>query len=227
MTSYSIIRIYGMDCNQVEIVLNAAKTHNMKIFAGIWSLSNLQEDLKALIIVAQGSWSTFIAISIGNKLVNGGLNSVVDVVDAITTSRNVLRRAGYAGPVVTIDTFTALITHSELCRAFDFCAANCHAFFDPNTDTFNAGSFVKKQATLVSAAAGGGKTTVITESGWPHRGGKNGLAIPSRANQLLAVQGLKNTFVAGGGGLFLFEAFDSLWKEDREGTFGAEKFWRL
>lgn len=60
----------------------------------------------------------------------------------------------------------------ELCTASDFCAINCHAFFDGNTLPEDAGQFVQNWAKQISEAAGG-KTTIVTESGWPHQGDPN------------------------------------------------------
>lgn len=80
----------------------------------------------------------------------------------------------------------------------------------------------------VSAAAGGGKKTIITESGWPKSGQPNGKAVPSHKNQQLALQSLRSAFADDDeAGLFLFSAFDDMWKKDNVGTFGAEKFWGI
>lgn len=57
----------------------------------------------------------------------------------------------------------------ELCKASDYCAINCHAFFDGKVTADKAGPFVANWAKMVSDAAGG-KTTVITETGWPSQG---------------------------------------------------------
>ncbi|KAL1953468.1 hypothetical protein VTO42DRAFT_2782 [Malbranchea cinnamomea] len=135
-------------------MINAAKLHKKKLFVGIFDLQNLKNDLRILTNSVGTSWDWMTTVSIGNELVNSGKNSVKDVVQAINSARTTLREAGYTGPVVTVDTFNAIIAHPELCHASDFCAANCHAFFDPNTPASEARFFVKKQAQRVSAASG-------------------------------------------------------------------------
>ncbi|KAL1962975.1 hypothetical protein VTN77DRAFT_8821 [Rasamsonia byssochlamydoides] len=222
MTEYPLVRIYGVDCDQVRTVTKAAKRHNMTVFAGIFDLHNLDESLKTMIDSAQGDWSTFDTISIGNELVNKGQNVPSDVVNAVHSARDTLRAAGWQGPVVTVDTFNKLIQHPELCQASDYCAANCHAFFDSTITAAQAGPYVKEQAERVSAAAGG-KRTVITESGWPYAGQPNGAAVPSRENQRIAIESLKKGFPDGG--IILFTAFDDKWKTDNRWTFSTEKFW--
>ncbi|EEQ85060.2 murein transglycosylase [Blastomyces dermatitidis ER-3] len=225
---YNVIRFYGVDCDQVPKIVAAAKKHNKKLFAGIFDINDLDNGLHTLIEGAKSAWPIITTVSIGNELVNNGQASADAVVKAVNTARSKLRGAGYKGPVVTVDTFVALIDHPELCKASDYCAANCHAFFDPNIDASRAGEFVKDQMKRVSAAAGGGKMTIITESGWPKSGQSNGKAVPSKKNQQLALQSLNNAFANDDdAGLFLFSAFDDPWKKDIAGTFGSEKFWGI
>lgn len=110
----------------------------------------------------------------------------------------------------------------ELCTASDFCAINCHAFFDGNTLPDEAGTWVKGWAKQISEAAGG-KTTIITESGWPHQGSPNNKAIPSPENQAAAIASLKAAF-GGGSNLVLYNSFNDLWKSNSADTFGSVFF---
>ena len=225
LPDYTLIRSYGVDCDQIKHMVHAAKLHNKKLFVGVFDLQNLGPELDILIRSARDSWDLIATVSIGNELVNSGKSSVQDVVNAVHSARKTLREAGYSGPVVTVDTFVAIIAHPELCHASDFCAANCHAFFDPNTPASEAGAFVKKQAERVSKA--GGKRTVITESGWPHDGSTNGQATPSNQNQEIAVKSIRAAFEGTDGELYLFSAFDDVWKKDSPATFGTERYWGI
>ncbi|TKA66707.1 hypothetical protein B0A49_05906 [Cryomyces minteri] len=223
INGYSMVRIYGTDCNQVSTVLTAAKAKGMKIFAGIFNIAQVSAEVQTLISAASGSWDVFDTISIGNEAVNAGTASVSAVVSAIGTARTLLGAAGYKGHIVTVDTFVALINHPELCKASDYAAANAHAFFDGNVEAAGAGAFVLSQAQRVSAACGG-MNTVITETGWPSQGGSNNKAVPSVANQQAAIASLKSTFSSN---IILFTAFNDLWKKDNAGTFGCEKYWGM
>ncbi|PLB50235.1 serine palmitoyltransferase [Aspergillus steynii IBT 23096] len=223
---YSFVRIYGVDCDQTRKVVQAARERNIRVFAGVFDLQNFPASLDEIIRVAAGDWSTFHSINIGNELVNKGQNSVSDVVNAVNTARRILRSAGYQGPVVTVDTFSVLLNHPELCHVSDYCAANCHAFFDANMTPDRAGAYALEQSQRISAAAGG-KHTVITESGWPHHGHPNGRAVPSRENQYTAIITLSNSFGRRYNDLIFHSAFDDLWKQDTPDSFGAEKYWGL
>ena len=212
----------------------------MRVFAGIFDLSDFPHSLDAIIQVGQREgWHVFHTISIGNELVQKAKASntpqtIKSVTDALATARGILRGKGYSGPVVTVDTYAILLEHAELCAASDYCAANCHVFFDATQVPAHAGGYALDVATRISKKAGG-KRTVIAESGWPHAGVPNGKAVPGVDEHKAAVGSLKKSFGGGGGDpgddvggdadLVLFTAFDDLWKQDSEGTFHAEKFW--
>ncbi|KAI9773414.1 MAG: hypothetical protein M1840_007630 [Geoglossum simile] len=224
MTGYSFVRVYGVDCNQVSTVLNAAKPKGMKVFAGIFDIDKVDSQVQTLIAAAKSSWDSIHTVSVGNELVNFG-TPPASVIAAVNSARSQLRAAGYNGPVVTVDTFVALINHPELCQASDYAAANCHAFF-AGVDASTAGSYVAEQAAAVSKACGG-KKTIITETGWPHQGSANGNAIPSKSNQQSAIDSLKGSFSSDPGNIIFFTAFDDLWKNDNGATFGAEKYYGI
>lgn len=262
---YSIVRIYGTDCNQTATVSAAARRYSMSVFAGVFDLDGFPGSLDPIIQVGKSSspspsspggtgsddnnnnndsWSTFHTITIGNELIQKSSDratAIPSVTAALHKARSILRAAGYQGPVVTVDTYSMLLAHPELCDASDYCAANCHVFFDATQEPRTAGGYARDVARRISRAAGGGKRTVIAESGWPHAGLANGKAVPGVEEQRDAVGSLKKEFGDGGGGgddegeddgeddagLVLFTAFDDLWKEDNAGTFGAERFWGL
>ncbi|KAJ5898864.1 Glycoside hydrolase superfamily [Penicillium taxi] len=231
LAEYSFIRIYGTDCDQAKTLATAARLHTMQVFGGIYDLTDFPNSLKAFDEAAtlpngKKDWAVFHTIAIGNELVNSNMYSPAEVTAALSEARGYLRSYGYNGPVVTVDTFSVLLKHPDLCHASDYCAANCHAFFDNTQQPHNAGPYALEQAHAVSAAAGG-KRTVITESGWPHAGLTNGAAVPSRDNQQVAVESLKSSFAHRGDDLVLFTAFDDLWKPDNQFTFDAERFWGI
>ncbi|KAJ5281054.1 Cell wall glucanase (Scw4) [Penicillium angulare] len=231
LPEYKFIRIYGTDCDQTKLVATAARQHNMQVFGGIYDLTGFPDSLNVFKEAAtdehgKTDWSVFHTIAVGNELVNGGRSSPGEVTGAVVKARSYLRAQGYQGPVVTVDTFSVLLKHPELCHVSDYCAANCHAFFDATQQPHNAGPYALEQMHSVSAAAGG-KHTVITESGWPHAGGSNGAAVPSPENQRVAIESLRRSFGHQGDDLVLFTAFDDLWKDDNRYTFNAERFWGI
>ncbi|KAF3490562.1 uncharacterized protein GIQ15_00079 [Arthroderma uncinatum] len=224
---YGIVRSYGVDCDQIETMINAAKRYNKKVLLGLFTIQDVGPELNTFIAAAKDNWSHIYAVAIGNEVVNTGKASAHDLTNAVKFAREILRSKGYTGPVVAVDTVNAMIAHPEICEASDFCAVNIHPFFDPHTSAAEAGEFVRDQAKAVSNAVHGSKRVIVTETGWPHGGNHNGEAIPTRENQHTAMESLMQAYKGTNGELFLFSAFDDPWKQDGSNTFGAEKFWGI
>ncbi|EFE41575.1 cell wall glucanase (Scw4), putative [Trichophyton verrucosum HKI 0517] len=227
LNDYSIVRSYGVDCNQIAMMLNAAKTYNKKVMLGLFTIQNVDSDLNIFLAAAKNNWAYIYAIAIGNEVVNTGKASANALVNAVNHSRAILRANGYNGPVVAVDTVNAMTAHPEICYASDFCAVNIHPFFDPHTSASEAGQFVREQSKAVSNAVHGAKRVIVTETGWPHGGYQNGEAFPSRENQRVAIENIKQAYKDTNGELLLFSAFDDPWKVDGSNTFGAEKYWGI
>ncbi|GAB7365839.1 hypothetical protein MBLNU230_g7171t1 [Neophaeotheca triangularis] len=223
INGYDTVRIYGVDCNQVTTVLSAAKSKNMGVFAGIFNIDQVSNEVQTLIDAVDGDWDMIKTVSVGNEGINNGDYSISAVSSAVDTARSALQSAGYNGPVVTVDTFVAIIANPGLCEVGDFVAANCHAYFDGGVEAKDAGDFVLNQAQRVSSACNG-KTTVITETGWPSQGSANQKAVPSKENQAAAVQSIEEKFDSN---VILFTAFNDHWKTDFAGSHNAEQYWGI
>lgn len=219
-SSYSMVRIYGTSCNQTATVLQACKQNNLKLFAGISDLSTLTSEIQLIIKAANGDWSKFDTISIGNELVNSGAASPSAVVAAIGTARGLLDAAGYPGKIVTVDTLIATVANPILCASSDYCAVNNHPFFDPNTAASEVSSFFENSVASLLAVVTG-KEIVITETGWPTCGSANGAAVPSLANQATALSAIKAAY----SNAVILSAYNDLWKTNSANTFGAEQCW--
>ncbi|KAK4556305.1 Cell surface mannoprotein mp65 [Recurvomyces mirabilis] len=223
ISGYSMIRIYGTDCQQTMTVGNAAAAKGMKLMAGVYDVTQVSTEVQHIIDAANGNFDHIDTVAIGNEGVNSGRFRVDQVVSAIGTARSMLQAKGYKGKVVTVDTFVAIIANPQLCQASDYAAANCHAFFDGGVTAQDAGKFVLGQAQRVSQACGG-KDTMITETGWPSGGQANKLAVPSLENQAAAIASIQSAF---SNNVVLFSAFNDYWKQNNAGTFGAEQYWGI
>lgn len=228
INGHSLVRIYGTDCNQVATVLTAAKAKGMKLFAGIFDLGSLSSEIATIVSAANGDWSSFDTISIGNELVNSGTASAATVVAAIGTARTLLKAAGYTGKVVTVDTLVAARANPSICDASDYCAVNCHPFFDGNYVAADSGKFLTEQIPTLSAVLSNkNQEIVITETGWPWKGETNGVAVPSLENQSAALSSIKTSFSSSPDAIILFTAFNDLWKSNTAAQFDAEQYWGM
>lgn len=223
LSSYSLIRLYGVDCNQVENVLQA-KASGQKLFLGIYFMDQIEAGISqmASAISSYGSWDDVYTVSIGNELVNGGSATVSQVASYVSTGRSALTAAGYTGPVVSVDTHVATINNPGLCDISDYIAINAHAYFDYNTVAADSGEWLLLQIQRVWSACGGNKNVLVTETGWPHKGDTYGKAIASPEAQKSAISSIK---ASCGSSAILFTAFDDLWKAD--GAQNCEKYWGI
>ncbi|KAI5959662.1 MP65 [Candida margitis] len=221
LSGFDIIRLYGVDCDQVAQVLQA-KSSGQKIFAGIYDVSAISDGVQTIsdAVKAHGSWSDIHTVSVGNELVNSGEASTSQIKSYVNEAKSALKSAGYTGSVVSVDTFIAVINNPELCDYSDYIAVNAHCFFDGGYSADQAGEWVLSQIQRVSSACGNSKNVLITETGWPSKGDSNNKAIPSKQNQESAIQSIKDTC---GSASILFTAFNDLWKSD--GAYNAEKYW--
>jgi len=177
--SVNLVRIYGVDCDQVATVLPAAHSISVRVFLGIFNLNDLDSQVWTLVSAVESSspvgWDIVDTISVGNELVNNYQATAAQVVAAVRAAREMLRSAGYSGPVVTVDTFLAVERNPGICDASDYCAVNIHPFFDGATTAEDAGQFVlRKVLDVKEVMADPSKKVVVTESGWPWQGMANG-----------------------------------------------------
>ncbi|RYC58015.1 hypothetical protein CHU98_g8190 [Xylaria longipes] len=225
---YGVVRLYGVDCDQVSTVSQAAKKYGNKLFLGIYDINTVDSAVATMAASLNHDWSMVDTVSVGNELVNNGGATVDQSLAALSKARSCLRAAGYQGPVVVVDTFVAVLAHPELCDQSDYCAINVHPFFDANTGAPDAGQFVDSiTKNIRSKLSDPTKRVVVTETGWPWQGESNGAAIPGLDHQSTAISSIKGAFSSNAADVFLFTAFNDLWKKAEAGTFMAEQFWGM
>lgn len=224
---YSLVRIYGTDCGQVPHVYASAKKIGVKLMMGIWDINRVEDEASMMADGLDGDWDIVHSVSVGNELVNNGQATASDMVDAVTRTRAALRKAGFKGPVVTVDTFIATEAHPELCEASDYCAINAHPFFDSTMGAEDAGKWLQSTIKNVKSKLSKPMDVIVTETGWPTDGAANGLAVPGLENQKIALKSIKSAFFDHPGDIILFSAFDDLWKERTMSTFNADQHWGI
>ena len=207
---FGMARSYDIGCD-VGGFVSAAGNNGMKVIIGINLINNVANDINTLIGKVSGNWNPVHTINVGNEIVNNGLGSATDVAAAVNQARGILRGAGYTGNVVAVDTFNQHVSFPAICAASDYCAANAHAFFDPQTSAPSAGQFVKNAHDQVANVANG-KKVVITESGWAKQGATEGASVPGVSQQQQAISSLKQAFSGNQDELYLFQAYDATYK---------------
>ncbi|KAF8456074.1 glycoside hydrolase superfamily [Kalaharituber pfeilii] len=221
LKNYGMIRLYGLDCDQVKNVLPQARKHQMNLFIGIFEVDQLDQQVNQLANIVAGDWSNIDTVSVGNECILSGKKTAEQMVALTREARAKLRAKGFNGSVVSVNIFYEVLQNPILCQEQDYIATNAHPFFDGNVTPDRAGPFLEEMRKQVSKTCGGARV-LITETGWPSQGATNGVAVPSKENQKIALDSIRNSLHND---VIIFTAFDDTWKADNPSTFNAEKHW--
>jgi len=249
----SRVHLYGADCNQSALVLEAVK--QTKVNMTVW-LANYNVATNSTPYVQQRDYimdavktygtANIGGIAVGNEFIldfmgaNGGGTDPNDAVgDAgaallianITDTKNVLSEAGYSIPVGTGD--AGAYFNTKVLEAVDFGFSNDHPWFANVSIDQAAGwtyTFFESENVDAAKALSNQPTMYIGETGWPSNSTNesnmsNGPSLANTTN----MQEYLDTFVCGsntnGTQYFYFEFADELWQALQFG--GVEGSWGL
>ncbi|KAK9704504.1 hypothetical protein K7432_010147 [Basidiobolus ranarum] len=227
------VRLYGMDCNQGEFVLEAIHRLkiDMKVVLTVWIDSNsvtYERQSKELIrVLSKYGTANIYGISLGNEVLFRKEMDDTALFGRLKQLRDTLRAQNWDIPVFTSEIGSLIDT--ELVSEVDLVMANIHPYFAGTivSDASNWTLSYFKQS--IQALIPPSKAGIISEVGWPTRGDRNQGSIPNVNNQQLFL----NDFLCKANRLqipyFYFEVFDSPWKiqfnqlETSWGIFDAKK----
>lgn len=219
---FTTVRIYSTDCSGLEYVGTAARAVGLKLIIGVFieasGVSGAQPQVSE--IISWGQWDLVELIIVGNESLFNQYLSVSELAAFISSSKSAFSNAGYTGPVTTTEPLNIWQSEgSSLCSSIDVVAANIHAFFNAQTTASQAGAFIQSELAILDTICSG-KSTYVVESGWPHAGQANGLAVPSVSEQATALKSIQQT---SGSQVVFFSYEDDLWKAP--GAFDVEQSW--
>jgi exo-beta-1,3-glucanase (GH17 family) len=233
---FDVVRVYGVDCGQPGMALELALKYGKRVFVGLYFLDDRFDsqitDIISHVAAVGAGWDIVDTISVGNEDVHRGAHSPGEVIGYVQAARARFRGAGYNGPVVHVDSQNEVLANPELCSeaAGEYIAANVHPFFNSQTDAHQAGDFVAGQIEMLRNCGANQRRrrqdvrVRVVEVGWPKSGDPNGFAVPSKENQIAALESIKSK---GFDSVILFSAYDHEWMQDGPGTFNTEKFWGI
>ncbi|KAF3922744.1 hypothetical protein ABW21_db0207750 [Orbilia brochopaga] len=227
------LRIYGVDCNQIPVVVSTAAKNNAKVFLGIYDLSDsgkVAESTKAIIEGVKAAnkksgkpdndWSSIIGVSVGNEwLFNHPGDGAAKLKGLADETRKTLRAAGFKGPVTNTDVWTIHLKEKALCGEDEVVTVNMHPFFDQKVTANDAGKFLATHAKEIETFCG--KPCVIAETGWPNAGNKLNNAVPGQKEQKTFLQEAKKNMK----NYCVLSAFNEGWKQS--GPSNVEKNWGI
>ncbi|KAF7290974.1 Glycoside hydrolase family 17 protein [Mycena chlorophos] len=251
------IRLYGADCNQSALVLEAIKQTkvDMSVHLAVYPIATdagaayvRQRDLVQSALQTYGT-DHVLGLTIGNEFIldylsdNGGAsqdpNSDVGNAGAdlllmnITDARSMLQGIGAKIPVGTSDAGSYFNT--KVLQAVDFGLSNVHPYFAAQAIDAAASwtlDFFNTTNVQAADALSNKPTMYIAETGWPTK--SSSAAAASDGPSIASVENLQiflNTFVCAANqqsvGYFFFEYFDEGWKVKDVQFGGVEGWWGL
>ncbi|MCJ1459085.1 hypothetical protein MMC28_009462 [Mycoblastus sanguinarius] len=221
---FASIRLYATDCSALQNVGTAAIALQLKLILGVHiddsDLSAAQPQVNEITTWAAGKWDAVEMVVIGNEVIFNEYCTASALASLISHARSSLRDAGYTGPITTTEPLNILSENAvTLCPVLDIAAANIHPFFHAEVSAEAAGDYVVKSLLLLDNVCPG-LEAVNLETGWPSKGLENGLAVPGKMQQIIAIANIMQS--AGGRSVFLGFGDDG-WKD--EGEFGVEQSW--
>ncbi|KAJ7752796.1 glycoside hydrolase [Mycena maculata] len=249
------IRLYGADCNQSALVLEAIKQTkvNMTVYLANYPVPTdggaAYERQRDLIEAALQTYGTdhVSGVTVGNEYIldylsdNGGStqdpNGPVGnegaalLLPNITDTISRLKGLGYNLPVGNADAGSYF--NNEVLSAVDYGMANVHPWFaDEVIQDAAAWTWEFFEDTNLADAANltNKPTMYIAETGWPTNSSTAAAESDGPSNASVAnLQIFIDTFVcaanANGTGYFFFEYFDEVWKDIEFG--GVEGYWGI
>ena len=194
-----------------EHIPKIAKNHDLKTMVGAWLGEDLQkneEEIEALIELGNQGFIDIAAV--GNEVLYRDELSIAQLVSYINRVKAALPQVqvGY------VDAYYKFSKYPELVEACDVILSNCYPFWEGCPIDYSIHHMKKMyhQAQGVSQ----GKKVIITETGWPNKGGSEGGANPSDANAMKYFINTQEWSANDNIDIFYFSSFDESWKVGAE-----------
>ena len=218
---FTTVRVYSTDCNTLETVGSACKTHGMGMIVGVFvkgGCTAQTPDIKEQIdkLGAWDGWNMVKLVVVGNEAIMNGHCSASQLVTLIKTVKTIIP-GGYKDKIPctiseTLDVWQRTEVSSALCSEIGIVAANVHPYFNAAVTPEKAGDFVSNQLSLLAKICPG-KDAINLECGWPKQGKCNGAACPGKSEHAKAITSIRKTC---GNKTVFFSFEDDQWKEPGE-----------
>jgi exo-beta-1,3-glucanase (GH17 family) len=203
----NVVRLYGTDCNQTEMVLHAIdrlELTDMKVWMGVWIDTNQttnarQMDQMYKVLADTKDLSIFKGVIVGNEaLYRAGedkAQSEAELISNLTDVRSQFKSLGYDLPIATSDLGDNW--NGQLVQVVDYVMSNIHPFFAGVTADVAASwtwDFWQNHDVVLTQGLPNVKQ-LISETGWPSAGGTDcggtdGSCAPGQSGSVASVDGM-------------------------------------
>jgi len=203
-----------------ELIPKIAKEMGMKTLVGAWLGSDSEINEAEISNLIQLAKSGYVDIAVvGNEVLyrkDLSMDELLGYIDKVKSELFDIE-VGY------VDAYYEFENHPELVDACDVILANCYPFWEGCAIDYSL-LYMKDMYARAKRAARG-KRVIITETGWPNKGGKLYGAEPSEFNALVYFLNAQAWSKEENIEMFYFSSFDEDWKESAEGDVGP--YWGL
>jgi exo-beta-1,3-glucanase (GH17 family) len=222
------VRTFTSSPDYMKNIDELAQKHNVKIFAGAWlgkeSESTAKADGSVPVSANEKEFQSILELARRGKLSAVILGSETLLRQDQTEEQLISYLKRFKKefpniPVTTADTYDHLLKHPELIKYCDFVFANIYPYWE-KVPIDKALLFFKKKVQSLKKRFPK-KPIMISETGWPSSGGKQGKAIASSVNSKRYFDEIRKWSRKTKTKVFYFSAFDEAWKSSMEGGVGA------
>ena len=201
-----------------EAIPRLARTKGLKTMVGAWishDRERNEREIQALITLAQEGMVDMAVV--GNEVL---LREELSEQELLACIQRVKAAVPEAVEVGCVDAYYQFLERPALVAACDVLLPNCYPFWE-GADIDMAAQYLRRMVGLVKAA-GGDKTVIVAETGWPGKGEPVGAAVPSADNAMKYFVDVQQWGRREGVKLFYFSSFDEPWKRQQEGEVGTQ-----
>ena len=203
-----------------EHIPRIASQNGIKTLVGAWLSNDLElneQEIEGLISLAKDGCVDIAAV--GNEVLYRNDLSLDQLLGYIKRVKDALPNI----PVGYVDAYYEFSVHPELVENTDVILSNCYPYWE-GCDIDN--SLAHMQAMFGQAShAANGKKVIITETGWPSKGGSLKGAFSSKENAMRYFINAQLWSAKDNIEMFYFSSFDESWKVGAEGDVGV--YWGL
>jgi glycoside/pentoside/hexuronide:cation symporter, GPH family len=201
-----------------EAIPRLVRTKGLKTMVGAWISQDRERnerEIQALITLAQEGLVDIAVV--GNEVL---LRAELPEQELLAYIQRVKAAVPETVEVGCVDAYYQFLERPALVAACDVLLPNCYPFWE-GADIDLAAQYLRRMVGLVKAA-GGEKTVIVAETGWPGKGKSVGAAVPSSDNAMKYFVDVQQWGRREGIKIFYFSSFDEPWKLQQEGEVGTQ-----
>ncbi|KAH9124708.1 hypothetical protein AeMF1_004571 [Aphanomyces euteiches] len=216
----SNIRLYSMtDCNQVEVVVPAAKAAGLSVWLGMWigkdGAGYDSEKAKLSSLISSNVIDNTIAgLHVGSETVYRKDLTSKQAIAYMQEIKTLVVGAGLSFPVTIADIGDSYMWYPELASAVDVISINQFPFWEGRDVETAIQFFADRVAPIISMAKTNNKKIMVGETGWATAGTAKGAGIASPENAATWLNDFHVYAKEQGWNYYYFTSFDTPWKHN-------------